>query len=261
MRRVLAFMVLCVLALGLFTAPVRAADWTVVDETPPPEFQYEAWSGADGSPGSWSVYGGLNAAIFSDIRENGVRLRSSGGYGQYHYQRPVYDPFRRRMVSAGFQGQMTFLDTLLGYQQQLGPLILKAYAGITEESHAVRPAGNAVLAIDDENAVQGSKRGLKGALETWLRLGEWGFVQTDVNWSQPFQAYSARLRFGHRLNPAWSWGLEAAVFGNANHDQGRAGGFLRFEWSRGEISLSTGAGGDQHEISGAYGSLNAMLRF
>ncbi len=254
-------MVFVVLALGLLSAPARPADWTVVDETPPAEFQYEAWGGVDGAGTSWSAYGGLNAALFGDIRENGLRLRSSGGYGQYSYRRPIYDPFRRRMIWAGFQGQMNFLDMLLGYQQAFGPLIIKAYAGLTEESHAVRPAGASGLAFDDENAVQGSKRGAKGALETWVRLGEWGFVQTDVNWSQPFQAYSGRLRLGHRLNPAWSWGLETAVFGNANHDQGRAGGFLRFEWSQGEVSLSGGAGGDQTEISGAYGSLNAMLRF
>lgn len=248
-------------ALWLSTAAAGAADWTVVREVERPQYQYEGWGGADGAGTSWSTYGGMNAALFGDIRENGWRLRTSGGYGRYSYQRPIYDPFRRRLVTAEFHGEMTFADALLGYQQAFGPLIVKAYAGLTEEHHAILPANGSPLAFDDENAVQGAGRGAKVALETWLRLGDWGFVQTDLNWSQPFAAYSARLRIGTRLNPAWSAGLESAAFGNANHDQGRAGAFLRFEWSRGEVSLSAGAGGDNHEITGGYGSLNAMLRF
>lgn len=237
------------------------ADWTVVDERPPPEFQYEGWAGIDGVGASWSGYGGLNAALFGDIREDGWRLRSSGGYGRYRYQRPIYDPIRRRLVWAEFNGEMHFTDMLIGYSQAFGPVIVKAYAGLTEERHVVQPAAGSALTFDDENAVQGVGRGLKLALETWVRLGDWGFMQTDVNWSAPFEAYSGRLRGGYRLNPAWSVGLEAAVFGNANHDQGRAGGFLRFEWSGGEVSLSAGAGGDISAVQGGYGSLNAMLRF
>lgn len=253
--------ILAICLRALVAAPAVAADWTVVQEVARAEFQYEAWAGIDGAGTNWSAYGGLNAALFGDIRENGWRLRSSGGYGRYSYGRPIYDPFRRRLVTAEFHGEMTFTDVLLGYQQAFGPLIVKAYAGLTEEHHRVLAAAGSPLAIDDENAVQGAGRGVKLALETWVRLGEWGFVQTDVNWSQPFAAYSSRLRLGTRLNPAWSTGLETAIFGNANHDQGRAGAFLRFEWSRGEVSLSAGAGGDSHAITGAYGSLNAMLRF
>ena len=56
------------------------------------------------------------------------------------------------------------------------------------------------------------------------------------------------------------WGMDA-VHGNANHDAGRAGGFVRFEWTRGEISASARAAGNTHDITGPYGSLAVMIRF
>ncbi|MBS0242161.1 MAG: cellulose biosynthesis protein BcsS, partial [Proteobacteria bacterium] len=117
------------------------------------------------------------------------------------------------------------------------------------------------LAHDDENAVQGGQQGAKVLVETWTRLDDWGFLQAHASWAQPFQDYSGRVRLGYRFNPAWSAGLEGAAFGNVNHDQGRAGAFVRLEWNRGEISVSAGADGDQNSIYGAYGSLNAMFRF
>jgi hypothetical protein len=226
-----------------------------------PVYGYEIWAGADGTGARWSAYGGMAAALFGDVRADGWRLRTAGGYGRYHYSRPAFDPVNRRKVWPEFDGEMTFADVSVGYQKALGPFIAKLYIGITDETHVVVPRGASVLAFDDQNKVQGSRRGLKGAIETWLSLGDWGFVHTDLNWSEPFGAYGGRTRLGYRLNPAWSTGLEAAVFGNANHDHGRAGGFLRFEWSQGEVSLAVGADGDQKAVTGAYGSLAAMLRF
>jgi hypothetical protein len=69
------------------------------------------------------------------------------------------------------------------------------------------------------------------------------------------------MRLGYRIGPSWSTGLELSAFGNLIPDQGRAGAFVRFEWTAGEISLSTGAAGDQLRANEAYGTINAMVRF
>ena len=180
--------------LGIVTFPATAGDWAPRAEPAAKLTYYEGWAGADVASGNWSVYGGMAAALSGDIREDGWRVRSSTGYGRYRYQRPAFDAANRRVVWPEFRGQMTFADALIGYQRTFGPTVVKAYGGIAEESHDVRPGAGSILAIDDENAVQGSRYGFKGVLETWTSLGDWGFVQADVNWSQPFQAYGGRLR-------------------------------------------------------------------
>ncbi len=222
---------------------------------------YEASAGADGAGHSWSIYGGLTAAFFGDLREDGLRLRTGGGYGRYRYARPYFDPARRRFVWPEFFGEQTSADLLIGYQLSLGPTTLKAYLGLTEENHRISAGPDSPIAIDDENGVQGAKRGAKVILETWTRLSDWGFLQADVNWSQPFESYGGRVRLGYLVGSGWSTGLEAAAFGNLNHDGGRAGGFLRYEWNRGEISMSAGADGDHKHIGGGYASIGALLRF
>jgi hypothetical protein len=227
----------------------------------PTKLTYEAAAGADGAGHSWSVYGGLTAAFFGDLREDGLRLRAGGGYGRYRYARPYFDSAQRRFVWPEFFGQQTSADLLIGYQFSFGPTTLKPYLGFTEENHRIVAGPDSPIAIDDENGVQGGKRGLKVVLETWTRLSDWGFLQADVNWSQPFESYGGRARLGYFLGSGWSTGVEAAAFGNLNHDGGRAGAFLRYEWSRGEVSLSAGADGDHKHIGGGYASIGGLLRF
>jgi hypothetical protein len=156
---------------------------------------------------------------------------------------------------------MSTVDLLVGYHWSSGPLILKGYVGAIQESHQITSREPGLLAIDDENGVQGTKVGLKLALEAWYAFGTTGFLQFDSSWSQPFEAYGARLRAGYRLTPSLSAGLEGAALGNANHDSGRAGAFLRWEWTAGELSLSAGAAGDMETVHGGYASVGGLLRF
>jgi hypothetical protein len=228
---------------------------------------FEAWAGVDAANAGWSVYGGVTAAPFSDVRSDGFRVRSSAGHSRYSYGRAYFDPFRRQLVWAKFDGRATSTDVLLGYQQSFGPVIVKLFAGLASEQHTILPGKNTTLAFDADNTVQGDKIGAKLVLETWTRLGDWGFVQADMNWSQPFDTYGGRLRLGYRLDPNWSAGLEAAAHARPL-DQGRplnlgarTGAFLRFEWTNGEVSLSSGVDGNRDEVDGIYGSLNATFRF
>jgi len=222
---------------------------------------YESWTGADAFASGWSVYGGLTAALFGDVRDSGWRLRSSLSLSSYRYTRSYWDSARQVEVGLRFDGRVREGDIMLGYQQQWGPLTLKLFAGIVDIDKVDRAEAGAPLLVDDENGLQGTSRGARLALETWTRLGDWGFLQADASWSQPLDAYSTRVRLGYRLTPHWSTGLEAAAFGNPVPDQGRAGAFLRFEWSRGEASLSAGAAGDDDGVTGAFATLGTLIRF
>lgn len=212
----------------------------------------ELYGGADASVHAWSIYTGTTVAPFGTIRANGLRLRSAAGYGAYRYSSPRWDGARRYRVP--FQGQQATADVLIGWQQAFGPWILKGFAGSTLENHAITP-------IDEENRVQGGRLGVKVALETWLSLGDWAFVQTDLAWSTPFAAHTARVRAGYRLHPIWSVGLEGAVVGNANYQSARTGVFVRVESNIGEVSISGGLSSDLDANINPYGAISLLWRF
>jgi len=236
-----------------------AGDWSTVVVAPPRTYFYETWMGGDGAGRALSLYGGMTAALGSDIRADGFRVRTTAGYGTYAYTRSYAIGPRRAWQD--FRGEMTTADLMLGYQVAMGPWIVKVFAGGSQETHTVVAHGGGNLPFDARNSVQGNRIGFKGTVETWWNIGNVAFLQTDLSWSQPFDAYGGRVRAGYRLTPALSTGLEAGLHGNANHDAGRLGGFLRFEWTAGELSASGGLAGRHDEIKGLYGSLGLMLRF
>lgn len=240
-----------VLAAVAGTAPeARAGDWTVAPD--PAEYTYDALGGVEVTGHSWSTYLGTTTAFQTDIRADGFKLRGMSGIGAYTYTSPRWDG--RRKAPIAFSGEHVFADVFLGYQHTFGPWIVKGFAGVTQQWHRITP-------LDIENSVQGGKLGFKGALETWLRIGETAFVQTDLHWAQAFETYSARIRGGYRLTPAWSVGMEAGATGNATYDAGRIGGFARLDWNFGEASISVGAVGDQSGTTGPYGSFGLLFRF
>ena len=253
--------VLAALAAAAIASGAAAEDWTTHVVAAPKHYHYEAWAGADAGGHSLSVYGGMTASLSDDIRIDGWRLRSAASYGTYGYTRSYVAGNRKAWQE--FRGTMHATDLMVGHHHAFGPWIVKVFAGGSQETHVVVAHGGGArgLTYDDENDVQGARMGFKGAIETWLNVDNFAFVQTDFSWSTPFKAYSSRIRTGYRLNPAFSTGLELGAHGNANHDAGRAGGFLRFEWTGGEISGAGGLGGTSHDISGAYGSLAIMMRF
>ncbi len=227
-----------------------AGEWTVAPE--PPQYTYDALGGVEVTGRSWSTYLGTTTAFSTDIRADGFKLRGMTGIGAYKYTSPRWDGRHRTPVA--FSGEHASADVFLGYQHTFGPWIVKAFAGVTQQWHRIAP-------FDIENPVQGGKLGYKGALETWLRLGETAFVQTDLHWAQTFQTYSARMRGGYRLNPAWSVGLETGAAGNATYDSGRLGGFARIDLSFGEASISVGGVSDRSGTTGPYGSFALLFRF
>ncbi|MBL8566443.1 MAG: cellulose biosynthesis protein BcsS [Hyphomicrobiaceae bacterium] len=238
---------------SLALAPFQAARAAEQDRPTAPTW-IETWSGADIAGGAWSLYGGATVAPFASLERNGLRLRAAGGYGQYRYDgRPTgsTNPALHR-----YAAQVSSAEALIGWQTQLGPLTAKAFVGIASLTHEVDPGITSAL------AVVGEDYGVKGALELWLNLGSSAWVSLDASWTAAHETYGSRLRLGHRVTPALSAGLEAALNGHAvdtdstnllPHERpkpaGRAGLFARYEWSGGEVSLSAGLAGNTFEVA------------
>lgn len=239
-------------ALAASCTPVLAQRWAVVPEADYPVYRYELWAGGEVAGRARSVWAGTTWAPFGDIRWDGLRLRSAATAGEYAYVSPRWDGKARTPVA--FAGRQASTDLLLGWQQQVGRLTVKVFAGGSHETHQIAP-------FDEENAVQGARFGAKAALETWLALGPSVFLQSEVSWSQAFGAHGTRVRAGYRLLPAFALGAETAYVGNANYDAGRLGFFGRLEWSRGEVSVAGGVAGDREGAIDGYASVGIVFRY
>lgn len=240
-RLILGAIACCIVATS-HCPEALADDWgeTVVSwgqlDSAPGAARFELWAGAQALEHAWSLYSGVTAAPFSSIQQDGMRLRVVAGYGAYSYsgRRPV----GVSSETATFQGETAFGDLLVGYHKQLGPLTLKAFAGLTTAEHRMVPD-------DPETAIRGVGAGGKVALEAWWTLSDRAWSSVDVSWASLHDSYAARARLGWRLLPAVSAGLETGAAGNQECDIGRVGGFLRYEWAGGELSASGGLSNDK----------------
>ncbi len=254
---------------------------------PPPTSGREVWAGADVSSNVWLVYSGVTLAPWSGIHDDGLRFRAAGGYGAYEYSDRVEstagaaDP-----RPTHFSAQVYFADFLVGYLKRYGELTAKAFVGASVISHDISP-------LDDETIAIGEEIGVKGVVELWLNMGERGWGSLDLSWSSAHDTAAARARVGYRVWPKVSLGLEAGIDVDAQGacrmeapgasgckvsdgtrvdpaglmDYARAGAFARYEWDRGELSLSAGvlgdsfgSGDDDVEIA-PYVTLNWLTQF
>lgn len=214
--------------------------------------QVEVWSGLDATSNAVSAFAGATYAPDGSLSSDGFRIRAVAGLGRYQYSAFLTGPsgLRRRNVI----GDSEFADVLLGYQVQTGLLTIKTFAGLSYSEHTLAPR-------DPANQVVGSEFGAKLALETWLNIGNLTWSSADLSYSTAHGEFSSRLRFGYRLTENLSIGPEAGAFGNKEFTGGRGGGFVRYEWSTGELSLSGGVSGDIAEPSNPYGLLNVTHKF
>lgn len=234
-------------------ADAHAADrWAAVATPEEPVWKNEISVGIDAKAHTRSAYATAVWSPFGDVRKDGWRLRTATGFSEYRYDGWRWDGKAR--VPMAFQGALTFTDAMVGYQATIGAWTVKTYLGGARVSNAVTP-------FDPDNLATGEQFGFKAALETWLSVGDWGFVQADLAWASVFDSYSGRLRTGLRLDRAWSSGFEAGWSRSGDHDTGRVGAFARFEWSRGEVSASTGLASDEIHGSAVYGTVGLLLRF
>ena len=249
---------LIALAVALASLAGRAIAEPSQQPTPGPDL--EMWSGGQAFGADWSAYAGATRAPFGNVRADGLRLRAVAGIGAHQ------------------RGQIAFADLLAGYHWQLGPLTLKAFAGLAAAEHAP---------TDPTSFLEGTALGPKAVLETWWTIGDQAWASLDLAFSMPHMQvsdrivslvdrdridYAGRLRLGWRLWPELSVGFEGGAGGplaptlQSTWASGiaHAGGFLRFEWAQGEVSVSGGlaAGGDDREgHSRPYGTVSVLTRF
>ena len=236
------------------------------DDGPSGVGSHEIWVGGDAGTDNWLVYGGSTYAPWGDIHQDGFRVRSTAGYGEFSYH---WD--KTTLV----QATKNYADLLVGYQKRLGELTAKGFIGLAMLNDLDVPS--ATVRRNRQHL------GIKGALELWLNLGENAWTSFDASYADTRQTVSVRSRLGYRLFPTISTGVEAVfnhsdlkgqvqidpalrrVVGNA-----RAGAFVRYEWFGGEVSGSAGVAGDVDESLGAtdllrtpsvYGTVNLILQF
>jgi hypothetical protein len=239
----------------------HAADPDNADKLP----YFEISGGGEVAGPAWSAYASTTIALSAmgigapgGIRVDGWRLRTDAGY--WHYSdRPVKWVPGVGETRVSLKRSGSFADLLLGYHKSLGALTLKAYGGLAYTNESWLQDG-----LDDGSP--GSDFAAKVLVESWLDLTPASFAQLDAGWTNLRDTITARARLGYRITPSLSLGPEAGYWSNidAETDAGvtawRYGGFVRFEWASGEISLSAGSADEKHS-SHVYITTNALLRF
>jgi hypothetical protein len=226
----------------------------------PEQPHLELWAGGQAFAGVWSAYSGTSWAPFGSVRKDGLRLRAVFGSGAYD------------------GGSVAFADVLIGYHKQLGPVTLKLFGGLTVAEHAPT-LPTSMLA--------GTALGPKALVEAWWNLTDKTWASLDLALALPHLHgteqpgpgridYTGRIRLGWRLWPALSAGLEGGAGGplaptlpttlqaTLQNGVAHAGGFLRYEWGSGEVSVSGGVslGGDGREGDGQpFGTVSVLTRF
>ena len=226
-----------------------------------PQFGWrEMWAGADATKDVWLLYTGVTLAPLSkDIYTDGLRLRMTGGYGQYAAKATTLQASKANCgilggknktcttltaVQEDYDVNFSYSDMLVGYHKRFGNLTAKAFIGGSMIEHA-KSARNL-------NAPRiGREFGVTGALEFWLNLGDNAWTSLDLNYSTAYDTAAARWRAGWRVLPTLSIGPELRVDRNdVELTSGgtctdvqptfRGGVFSRYEWFGGELSASTG---------------------
>lgn len=231
-----------VAALTLCSAGARSEE--AAAEPPPEPPHVEVWSGGEAFRHIWSTYGGATIAPFGGVQDDGFRLRGVAGYANYG------------------KGIMAFGDVLLGYHKQLGTVTIKVFGGLTVTNHVPAPG-------EPFPPLQGTEYGGKGVVEVWWNITDQAWASADLSFGSTHMDYGGRIRLGWRLWPELSVGLEGGAGGTAEpeleHDTSRVGGFLRYEWATGELSISGGwaAGGTWRERDGPapFGTVSLLTRF
>ena len=221
----------------------------------------EMWAGGQAFAAVWSAYSGASWAPFGSVREDGLRLRAVLGAGAYD------------------GGRLAFADVLIGYHRQLGPVTLKLFGGLTVADY---------FPTEPTSMLEGTALGPKALVETWWTITDRTWASLDLAFALPHLhlahmemadvvdpyriEYTGRLRLGWRLWPELSVGFEGGAGGPMapslpttwQTGMAHAGGFLRYEWTTGEVSISGGVslGGDEREGQAQpFGAVSVLTRF
>lgn len=200
---------------------------------------HELWVGAIATEASWMVYSGGTSAPFGDLDGNGWRVRAHGGTGVYSFrghQRQDDGSY----APLSYRDDVGFLDAMIGYHAQVGPLTAKFFAGATFTEHDVEgPA-------DFTPEISGQTWGPKGQIELWLDPGGSTWASVNGSFTTLLDSYNLNARVGWRVLPNLSLGFETMLNNRVADEVDLAGAyasggaFARYAWGTGEVSLSGG---------------------
>jgi hypothetical protein len=235
-----------------------------------PTYSHIIFGGGEVVKDSWEVYSGSIWALNRDISKEGVMFRTMGSYGKYQYvdNCPTCTP---PSVGNEFDGRMTQVDAMIGYQWVRDRADILLFAGVDHIRHKISPN-------DPNNSVSGSETGFKiaGEIEsrtTTLNLPYYFIV--EGSYSTAFDTYYVLGRLGaHRERNIF--GVEGWLLGDDTGNAQRLGGFLMFERNLrpdllAELTLSAGYQfvddadskicGSFFGSEGAYATLNLSFKF
>jgi outer membrane immunogenic protein len=183
-----------------------------------------AWSGLNTNN---SYIGGFVGGIFAlngNLNSEGWLFRAEGAGGNYDWNTATLPSTRIETYNGAL---------MLGYKKQIGQGWLSVYGGGAFETHN-NPD------VPAPTTLQGTKGGAKGLIEYWGPLGPKWEVYSSFSYATPFSVTNAYGRVGYKWNDKVTIGPETGYFGNDAYRDWRAGGFISFKTSFGEIAFSGG---------------------
>ncbi|MBV8393948.1 MAG: cellulose biosynthesis protein BcsS [Alphaproteobacteria bacterium] len=240
MSRALVLAVLVAASAALADVPAAlAADPTV-----------SVFTGGQALWNSSYAYAGGMAALGGSIYSDGLRLRVSGGIGQYSYD---IQPGVRQGV--GYQQG----DAMAGYRLSLGPANVTLFGGVEVQNH------------DDSNpnaTTRGTVAGGKGQVELYSPLGPNAFVFALGSLSSNYTSYYSFAKAGYRVNERLSIGPQGSADGSVTYNHAGAGAFVSYNFGRAELSVSSGyefdlrgAAPGSANANGVYGAVDLSFKF
>ncbi|MBU2533606.1 MAG: cellulose biosynthesis protein BcsS [Alphaproteobacteria bacterium] len=213
----------------------------------------ETWGGGELLANSWSIYSGMSVSLSGDITQPGWQLRTSGGYGQYSYQRATEAPSGEH-ARRSFSGRKIFSEVLVGHQWSFDSLTLKTLGGVTSERHFIDPR-------DPDNPVSGTEYGAKGALEAWLNVSSDRWLAADTSFDSAFNTFKVGMSSGYRISHDMSIGIEARFEMNDDYEAGRVGAFGTMRIGSAELTAAAGVTGDRDMQTSPYLRIGAFFRY
>jgi hypothetical protein len=198
------------------------------------------------------AWAGATYAPAGTLHADGWRLRIMGGAGRYTYLTSV--------VPGGVNDAGVYTAELLGgYRRTFDDIFgqrvyVGAFAGVNYESQ--------MLALPDPfNPTQGSKAGIKAAIEIYSRIAHAYILTAMATASTAHRKYYAKTALLYELTPRWSFGGELVTMGDARYSEHRAGLAGSLTWGSRIFTLSAGALDNSGRGSGAYATLSVYSPF
>ena len=183
-----------------------------------------AWSGLNVNNDYIGGFVGGIYALNGNLNSEGYLFRVEGSGGNYG-SNTVTLPNTRIETYNG--------SVMLGYKKSIGEGWLSTYIGGAFETHN-NPD------VPAPNTLQGTKGGARGLIEYWGPLNPKWDVYGSFSYATPFSVTNAYGRLVYKLSDRVTIGPETGYFGNDAYRDWRAGAFISFKTSFGEIAFSGG---------------------